>query len=62
MARGVLVPIDDWIAGSEIIEKELYLEGWNDGFYQGTMYGVPPGGLPPLRPQLSTSAWLKRPA
>jgi multiple sugar transport system substrate-binding protein len=42
MARGVLVPIDDWIAGSEIIEKELYLEGsWNDGFYQGTMYGVP---------------------
>ncbi|MCC6165700.1 MAG: twin-arginine translocation signal domain-containing protein [Caldilineaceae bacterium] len=42
MARGVLQPIDDWIATSEIIKQENYLEGsWNDGFYQGVMYGVP---------------------
>ncbi len=42
MARGVLVPVDDWIAASDVIKKEKYLEGsWNDGFYQGTMYGAP---------------------
>ncbi len=42
MARGVLVPVDDWIAASEVIKKENYLEGsWNDGFFQGTMYGAP---------------------
>lgn len=42
MARGVLIPIDDWVAASSIVKKEKYLEGtWNDGFYQGTMYGVP---------------------
>jgi hypothetical protein len=42
MARGVLVPIDNWVATSTVIKKENYLEGnWNDGFYKGTMYGVP---------------------
>ncbi|MFC1975353.1 substrate-binding domain-containing protein [Chloroflexota bacterium] len=42
MARDVLVPISDWVATSAIVKKENYLEGtWNDGFYQGTMYGVP---------------------
>ena len=42
MARGVLRPIDDWVATSDIIKQSNYLEGsWNDAFYQGTMYGVP---------------------
>jgi len=42
MARGVLAPIDDMVAASSIVKKENYLEGnWNDGFYQGVMYGVP---------------------
>lgn len=42
MARDVLIPIDDWVANSEIVKKEQYLEGsWGDGFYQGVMYGVP---------------------
>jgi maltose-binding protein MalE len=42
MARGVLVPIDDWVAASSIVQQDKYLEGsWNDAFYQGTMYGVP---------------------
>lgn len=42
MARGVLLPVDDWVASSSIINQEDYLEGsWNDAFYQGTMYGVP---------------------
>lgn len=42
MARGVLLPVADWIAASSIINEEDYLEGsWKDAFYQGTMYGVP---------------------
>jgi multiple sugar transport system substrate-binding protein len=42
MARGVLVPVTDWVAASKLIKKESYLEGtWNDAFYKGTMYGVP---------------------
>jgi multiple sugar transport system substrate-binding protein len=42
MARGVLLPMEDWIAASNIISEEDYLEGsWKDAFYQGTMYGVP---------------------
>jgi multiple sugar transport system substrate-binding protein len=42
MARGVLVPITDWVAASQLVKKESYLEGtWNDAFYKGTMYGVP---------------------
>jgi multiple sugar transport system substrate-binding protein len=42
MARGVLLPVEDWIAASNIISEEDYLEGsWKDAFYQGTMYGVP---------------------
>ncbi len=42
MARDVLIPIDDWVAASEVIKKEYYLEGtWNDGFYKGIMYGIP---------------------
>lgn len=42
MARGVLQPIDDWVASSSIVTKADYLEGtWNDAFFQGIMYGVP---------------------
>ncbi len=42
MARGVLMPLDDWISTSEIVKKENYFDGtWLDGSYQGTMYGVP---------------------
>ena len=42
MARGVLRPVEDWVEASEYVKKEFYLEGsWNDGFYQGVMYGVP---------------------
>ncbi|MBN1810573.1 MAG: twin-arginine translocation signal domain-containing protein [Anaerolineae bacterium] len=42
MARDVLLPIDDMVATSSVVKKEVYLEGtWNDAFYQGTMYGVP---------------------
>lgn len=42
MARGVLLPVADMVAVSDIIHQEDYLDGsWNDAFYQGTMYGVP---------------------
>jgi maltose-binding protein MalE len=42
MARGVLLPLDDWLSTSEIVKQENYFEGtWADGSYQGVMYGVP---------------------
>ncbi|MEZ4681547.1 MAG: substrate-binding domain-containing protein [Caldilineaceae bacterium] len=43
MARGVLIPVADWVDASDIIKKEAYLEGsWNDAFdTEGVMYGVP---------------------
>lgn len=42
MARGVLVPIEDMVANSGIVQQSEYLEGtWNDAFFEGTMYGVP---------------------
>lgn len=42
MARGVLLPLDDWLATSELVKQEDYFEGtWLDGSYQGVMYGVP---------------------
>jgi maltose-binding protein MalE len=42
MARGVLRPIDDWVATSQIVKKDSYLAGsWNDAFYKNVMYGVP---------------------
>lgn len=42
MARGVLVPIDDWIAQSSLIQEDKFLEGtWKDGGFEGVMYGVP---------------------
>ena len=42
MARGVLTPIADWVATSELVKEDAYLPGtWTDAHYQGTMYGVP---------------------
>jgi ABC-type glycerol-3-phosphate transport system substrate-binding protein len=42
MARGVLLPIEDLVAASSIIKGEDYLEGsWENGFWQGTQYGIP---------------------
>ena len=42
MARGAVIPLDDWIANSDIVKEEKFLEGtWLDGGFQGTMYGVP---------------------
>jgi len=42
MARDVLIPVEDYIAGSSIIKQENYLElNWKDGFHKGIMYGVP---------------------
>jgi ABC-type glycerol-3-phosphate transport system substrate-binding protein len=42
MARGVLIPVDDYVAASPLIEEAKYLElNWKDAFHQGTMYGVP---------------------
>ena len=42
MARGVLVDLTDWIAGSAIVKEDSFLEGtWIDGQFQGKMYGVP---------------------
>lgn len=42
MARGVLAPIDDWVAASSIVKKENFISGnWERGFWQGVQYGVP---------------------
>ncbi|MCB9152232.1 MAG: twin-arginine translocation signal domain-containing protein [Caldilineaceae bacterium] len=43
MARGVLVPVGDWVDSSDTVKQEAYLEGtWKDAFdREGVMYGVP---------------------
>ncbi|MEM7131884.1 MAG: substrate-binding domain-containing protein [Chloroflexota bacterium] len=42
MARGVCLPVEDWVATSDVVKKDLYLEGtWTDAFHDGVMYGVP---------------------
>jgi len=42
MARGVLLPLEDLVAASTIIKREDFLEGhWNNGYWKGTLYGVP---------------------
>lgn len=42
MARGVVVPLDDYIAGSDMINQEDFIAGnWEVIQYQGTIYGVP---------------------
>ncbi len=42
MARGVVVPLDDYIAASTMINAEDFIPGnWEVIQYQGTIYGVP---------------------
>ena len=42
MARGVLAPIDEWVAASSIVKKENFISGnWERGFWKGVQYGVP---------------------
>jgi len=42
MARGVLDPLDDYVAASDIINEEDFLEAnWSQTHYEGSMYGVP---------------------
>ncbi|RME76493.1 MAG: extracellular solute-binding protein [Chloroflexi bacterium] len=42
MARGVLAPLEELVAGSSIIKKEDFIEGnWEAGKYQGKLYGIP---------------------
>lgn len=43
MARGVLIPITDWVDSSDVVVQEAYLDGtWTDAFdREGVMYGVP---------------------
>jgi len=41
MARGVCMPVGDLVANSTIIKEENYPEEhWNNGFWQGTQYGL----------------------
>jgi len=38
----LLTPLDDLIAGSEILKPENYLESaWNPNIYEGTLYAIP---------------------
>jgi maltose-binding protein MalE len=42
MAREALVPIDSWVAASNIVKRESFISGnWDQCYYQGKMYGVP---------------------
>lgn len=42
MARGVVVPLDDYVAASDIINEEDFIPAnWAMVKYQGTIYGVP---------------------
>jgi ABC-type glycerol-3-phosphate transport system substrate-binding protein len=42
MARGVVVPIEDYIATSDVISQDKFIAGnWEVIQYQGTVYGVP---------------------
>jgi multiple sugar transport system substrate-binding protein len=42
MARGVLRPVDDYVAASKRIKKEDYFDGnWALGTYKGKLYGIP---------------------
>lgn len=42
MARGVVVPLDDYVAASTMINQEDFIPGnWEVIQYQGTIYGIP---------------------
>jgi len=41
-SKGLVNPLDDLIATSEIVKKENFPEGgWNSGIYEGKMWGLP---------------------
>jgi len=41
-ARGFFLPLDEMIAGSEVIKKEAYFEeDWNETFFKGNQYLAP---------------------
>lgn len=42
MARGVLDPLDDYVAASDVINEEDFIEAnWSQTQYEGAMYGIP---------------------
>lgn len=42
MSRGVVVPLDDYIAASDIVSEDKFIPGnWEVIQYQGTVYGIP---------------------
>lgn len=42
MSRGVVLPLDDYIATSEIIQPDKFIEGnWEVVQYKGVVYGIP---------------------
>jgi maltose-binding protein MalE len=42
MSRGVVIPLDDYVASSEIISPDKFIPGnWDVVQYQGTVYGIP---------------------
>lgn len=42
MARGAVVPLDDYIASSSVISPDKFIPGnWDVIQYQGTVYGIP---------------------
>jgi multiple sugar transport system substrate-binding protein len=42
MARGVVMPQEAYVAASQIIKKEDFVEGnWNQGFFKGVQLGIP---------------------
>lgn len=41
-ARGVVMPLDDWIETSDLITKEdIFPSSWVEGSWQGKIYGIP---------------------
>ncbi|MCB0122129.1 MAG: extracellular solute-binding protein [Caldilineaceae bacterium] len=42
MSRGAVIPLDDYIATSDVVKEENFIPGnWDVIQYQGTIYGVP---------------------
>ncbi|MCB0108877.1 MAG: extracellular solute-binding protein, partial [Caldilineaceae bacterium] len=42
MSRGAVIPLDDYIATSDVVKEENFISGnWDVIQYQGTIYGVP---------------------
>ena len=42
MIGGVLLPLDDYVAASDIISADKFFEGnWTEGTFEGAQYGIP---------------------